>query len=80
VPAGVGELPIEVEGDGARLLLLGGEPLGERIEMWWNFVARDRDEITAAYRDWEAHTDRFGTVPSTLERIEAPRPPWLPRS
>jgi quercetin 2,3-dioxygenase len=80
VPSGVGELPLETEHDGARLLLLGGEPLGERIEMWWNFVARDRDEITAAYRDWEAHTDRFGTVPSTLERIEAPRPPWLPRS
>lgn len=78
VPAGVEELPLEAEYDGARLLLLGGEPLGERIEMWWNFVARDRDEIEAAWRGWRDRTDRFGEVASRLERIEAPVPPWLP--
>jgi quercetin 2,3-dioxygenase len=77
VPTGVEELPIEAEHDETRLLVLGGEPLGERVQMWWNFVARDRDEITAAWREWDERTDRFGSVPSTLERIEAPRPPWL---
>lgn len=78
VPPGIDELPLETEHDGARLLVLGGEPLGERIEMWWNFVARDRDEITAAWREWRDRTDRFGDVDSPLARIEAPRPPWLP--
>lgn len=78
VPAGVEELPLETELDGVRLLLLGGKPLGERIEMWWNFVARTRDEIEAAWRDWDERTERFGEVASKLERIEAPRPPWLP--
>lgn len=77
VPTGVEELPIEAGEAGARVLVLGGEPLGERIEMWWNFVARDKDEITAAWRDWRDRTDRFGPVSSPLERIEAPRPPWL---
>lgn len=77
VPAGVEELPVEARESGARLLLLGGEPLGERVQMWWNFVARDRDEITQAWREWEQRTGRFGAVPSALERIEAPRPPWL---
>jgi quercetin 2,3-dioxygenase len=77
VPPGVDELPLEAEHDGARALVLGGIPLDERIQMWWNFVARDRDEITAAYREWRDRTDRFGTVPSQLERIEAPVPPWL---
>lgn len=77
VPAGVEELPLEVEHDDARALLVGGVPLGERIQMWWNFVARDRDELTAAYLDWAQRTDRFGAVPSELERIEAPVPPWL---
>jgi quercetin 2,3-dioxygenase len=78
VPAGLDELPIETERETSRLLVLGGEPLGERVEMWWNFVARDRTEIEDAYHDWTARTDRFATVPSALERIEAPRPPWLP--
>ena len=77
VPPGVDELPLETERDDTRLLPLGGEPHGERIEMWWNFVARDRDEITAAWREWRDRTDRFGDVASPLPRIEAPRPPWL---
>lgn len=77
IPPGSDELPIEAEHAGGRALLIGGLPLGEPIEMWWNFVARDREEITQAYRDWTARTDRFGAVPTRLERIEAPVPPWL---
>ncbi|MBW3658406.1 MAG: pirin family protein [Actinobacteria bacterium] len=77
VPAGVGELPVESQDRDARFLLLGGEPLGEEVAMWWNFVARDRDELEAAWRDWRDRTDRFGEVPSALERIEAPTPPWV---
>lgn len=46
---------------GARLFLLGGEPLGERLLMWWNFVGRTPEEIGEAARDWAAG-DRFGTV------------------
>jgi quercetin 2,3-dioxygenase len=77
IPTGVTDLPLESEHGGGRLLVLGGEPLGEPVQMWWNFVARDRDEITTAYREWQDRTDRFGAVPSSLERIAAPRPPWL---
>jgi redox-sensitive bicupin YhaK (pirin superfamily) len=76
MPPGVVELPVTARGD-ARFLLLGGEPLGERIEMWWNYVARSKDEITAAWIDWRDRTDRFGDVPTRLERIEAPVPPWI---
>jgi quercetin 2,3-dioxygenase len=77
VPTGVDELPIETDGDATRLLLLGGEPLGHRISMWWNFVARDHDEITDAWREWRDRTDRYGAVASTLDPIEAPVPPWV---
>lgn len=77
VPPGVDHLRIEGEADGHRALLLGGEPLGERVHMWWNFVARSRDESEQAWRDWQERTDRFGQVPSSLERIEAPTPPWV---
>jgi hypothetical protein len=54
LPAGRERLEIEVlPGDDARLLVLGGEPLNEPIVMWWNFVARDHDEIVAARDDWQ---------------------------
>ena len=67
--------------DGDRWLLLGGEPLGEQVRMWWNFVARTTDELSDAYEAWQARdTDRFGEVSAPIERIDAPRPPWLRRA
>lgn len=60
----------------ARVLLLGGEPFGEPILMWWNFVARSRAEITAAYEQWRTADGRFGEVRSGLDRIPAPALPW----
>ena len=38
----------------ARLLLLGGAPLGEPIVMWWNFVARSHEEIVEQRDRWQA--------------------------
>jgi len=61
----------------SRLLLLGGEPFESEIMMWWNFVARSRAELEEAYREWEAGSERFAPVNSTLDRIPAPRPFWL---
>jgi quercetin 2,3-dioxygenase len=56
---------------GTRLLLLGGEPFGERILMWWNFVARTPEEIAEARNDWE-QGNRFGAVAHAGDRIPAP--------
>ncbi len=79
VPAGAESLPIESATGQGRFLVLGGEPMGEPIEMWWNFVARTKDEITEAWRAWQMRDlDRFGPVSSKLNRIDAPAPPWLP--
>jgi redox-sensitive bicupin YhaK (pirin superfamily) len=61
----------------SRMLLLGGLPFEERLLMWWNFVARTRDEIDAGYRDWAAESGRFGRVASSLARMEASRPIWM---
>jgi redox-sensitive bicupin YhaK (pirin superfamily) len=69
------ELTLRADGP-SRVLLLGGEPFGE-ILMWWNFVGRTRDEMEDAYRDWQAHAPRFGSVHSDLARIDAPRPQWM---
>ena len=58
-------------------LLVGGVPFDEAVVMWWNFVARSRDELSEAYRGWAAGDDRFGTVSSALDRVGVGPPPWL---
>jgi len=45
----------------SSLSLLGGEPLGEPLLTWWNFVARTPEEIIAAARDWGGGV-RFGKI------------------
>ena len=73
-----GRHDVTLEADApARLLLLGGEPLGEAVVMWWNFVARSHDEIVVAADEWNAASSRFGQpVASHLARIPAPATPW----
>lgn len=61
-----------------RALLLGGTPFPEAILMWWNYVARTRDEISAAHAEWTDRSPRFGTVASPLDRIDVGPPPWTP--
>jgi redox-sensitive bicupin YhaK (pirin superfamily) len=55
--------------EGARLLLIGGVPFGERIIMWWNFIGRTHEEVVGFRDEWMrdvvagARADgRFGTV------------------
>ena len=72
------QLALSVAG-ATRALLLGGEPFPDPILMWWNFVARTRDEIDTAYHDWEAGDGRFGRVASPLARLPAPPPMWRSR-
>jgi redox-sensitive bicupin YhaK (pirin superfamily) len=55
----------------AIALLLGGEPLGEELVMWWNFVARSFAEVDDARAAWEVG-ERFGSFASSLPRVPAP--------
>ncbi|GAB2884304.1 pirin family protein [Nocardioides pacificus] len=70
------ELSLDVR-EPTRIVLLGGEPFPEPIVMWWNFVARSREEIELAYASWAAEDDRFGRVTSSLPRIPAAAPWWM---
>jgi len=70
------ELAVQVS-DPTRAMLLGGEPFESPIVMWWNFVGRSREEIAAAWRDWDRGADRFGRVDSPLPRIPVEAPSWL---
>ncbi len=69
------ELPFTAS-EPARVMLLGGTPFEARVKMWWNFVARDTDEIDEARADWQAGSDRFGDTGSAWSRIDAPETPW----
>ena len=62
-----------------RAMLLGGEPFPSRPMLWWNFVARTREEIDDAFAAWQMHDPRFGTVHSPLPRIESDPPWWQAR-
>lgn len=67
---------------GARIILIGGEPFGEDVVMWWNFIGRDDAEIRRYREEWKSHGDRFGEThgylshdPSGPARLPAPEMP-----
>lgn len=62
LPTGRRTLRLAAADEPARLLLLGGEPFGESIVMWWNFVGRSHEEIVQFREQWQAqvHSDLQG--------------------
>jgi quercetin 2,3-dioxygenase len=55
VPPGQGTVTVRsVSQEPLRVLLLGGEPLGEQIVMWWNFIGADHAEVERARAQWQA--------------------------
>ncbi|MFA7322902.1 MAG: pirin family protein [Candidatus Nanopelagicales bacterium] len=47
----------------SRVLLIGGEPLGEQIVMWWNFIGRSHDEIVRYREQWQQENLTGSTDP-----------------
>ena len=54
----------------ARLMVLGGEPLGEKRHIYWNFVSSNQERIAQAARDWRDR--RFPGVPGETEFTPLP--------
>lgn len=79
---GGGRDSLQLRAPGAlRMALIGGEPMGEEILMWWNFVARNKDEITQAVDDWNAGRGGFGRVQGyNGAPLKAPAAPWMQTS
>ena len=50
------------DGEDLRVMLLGGEPLGEDILMWWNFVGRTHEEIEQFRARYQAEIGAEGTL------------------
>src|SRR4029078_6352241 len=47
-----GDDPLITSKENTTLMLLGGEPLGER-HIWWNFVSSRKERIEQAKEDWK---------------------------
>ena len=83
LPAGLSEINLSPAGGRrlARFFVIGGVPFGEPLLMWWNFVARNGEEITRAREDWVA--GRFpevrGYPGSPLAAPPLPPVPLRPR-
>jgi redox-sensitive bicupin YhaK (pirin superfamily) len=64
-----GEAPLLAAERNARVVLVGGAPLGRR-HVWWNFVSSRRERIVQAADDWAAR--RFAPVPGESGSIPLP--------
>lgn len=62
VPLGRTTLRLLAGEDPVRALVLGGEPLGEAIVMFWNFIGSSHDEVAAYRAEWQAQITRDGAV------------------
>jgi redox-sensitive bicupin YhaK (pirin superfamily) len=78
-----GSDPVLKAKEASIVMLLGGEPLGERY-LWWNFVSSSRERIEQAKEDWKAGRialpphDHAEFIP--LPEKQAPKPPSPPMS
>jgi redox-sensitive bicupin YhaK (pirin superfamily) len=74
--------PVIFSRDGATLMMLGGEPLGERF-IWWNFVSSRKERIEQAKADWKegriilppADNDEFVPLPEDRSKPASGPPP-----
>jgi redox-sensitive bicupin YhaK (pirin superfamily) len=64
-------VPVQIDARAeAKVMLLGGAPIGPRF-MWWNFVSSRKERIEQAKADWAAQ--RIGKVPGETEFIPLPQ-------
>jgi quercetin 2,3-dioxygenase len=80
LPAGHTSWTITAGAQPVRAVLIGGEPLGEEIVMWWNFVGRNHNDIVEARSQWQeglTHgSQRFGHLPA-MPALPAPELPTV---
>ena len=76
------ENPTMLAKQNSTLMMLGGEPLGERF-IWWNFVSSRKERIEQAKEDWKQgrillppnDDDEFVPLPTDSSRPASSGPP-----
>ena len=72
--------PVILAKENSTLMMLGGEPLGERF-IWWNFVSSRKERIEQAKEDWKQGrivlppTDNKEFIPLPDDKYSAPPKP-----
>ena len=82
-----GSDPVIIAKEATTLMLLGGEPVGERF-IWWNFVSSKKERIEQAKEDWKqgriilppADKDEFIPLPEDKSKPASSAPPPEPLS
>ena len=84
-PAGASAITLNASpSEPTRILVLGGEPFGEQIVMWWNFIGRSHEEVVGFREDWQRQRagrassapGRYGVFPEAWEHtLPAPELP-----
>jgi quercetin 2,3-dioxygenase len=77
-PTGNTDLVVSAGDQDVIAILLGGVPMHEKILMWWNFIARDHQEIVQVREAWNSRDARFGSFEDDIGGwIPAPELPNL---
>jgi len=72
VVADPGNVQIEAS-NGARLIVIGGDPFAETRWIWWNFVSSKKESIHRAAALWREQ--QMGRVPGESDYIPLPNDP-----
>jgi redox-sensitive bicupin YhaK (pirin superfamily) len=84
-PVGASVITLEASSsEPTRVLVLGGEPFGVQIVMWWNFIGRSHEEVVGFRDDWQRQRagqasgapGRYGVFPDAWDfTLPAPELP-----
>jgi redox-sensitive bicupin YhaK (pirin superfamily) len=77
-PTGHHALTLKAGDAPVRAVMIGGEPLGEPIVMWWNFVGRTHQDIVSARTDWQENIEEPSARFGRLDHLPALPAPALP--
>jgi redox-sensitive bicupin YhaK (pirin superfamily) len=75
--------PVIIAKENTTLMVLGGEPVGDRF-IWWNFVSSRRERIEQAKEDWKQGriqlppTDNLEYIPLPEDKSRPSAPPPAP--
>ncbi|MHA7173982.1 pirin family protein [Arthrobacter monumenti] len=73
LPVGRSSITLAAGDEPVRAMLIGGEPMGEHIVMWWNFVGRSHEEVVEYRAQWQTEIGVDGTAEERVDALGHPQ-------